>query len=532
MAALGEVLSHQKISNTEGNFTGILDSGDQFGVSVTSLGDLDSDGVTDLAVGAYDDEDGGRNQGAVWVLFLNPDGTVKSHQKISATEGGFTGILDAGDEFGISVTSLGDLDSDGVTDLAVGAWGDDDGSTVSNGSPGAVWVLFLNSDGTVKSHQKISATEGNFTGILDDFDFFGRSVATLNDFDGDEVTDLVVGATYDDDGGINQGAVWMLFLNPDGTVKSHQKISAAEGGFTGSLNHDYFGESVASLGDLDGDGVTDLVVGATDDLPGGAVWILFLNPDGTVKSHQKIDDTEGNFTGSLNLSDGFGVSVTSLGDLDSDGVTDLAVGASGDGDGIDISDCIPGRQCGPGAVWLLFLNPDGTVKSHQKISATEGNFTGMLDDLDAFGSSVDSIGDLDGDGAGDLVVGAYWDDDGAVGSLHGAVWVLFLDGGPADADGDGIGDDDDVCPDTAIPESVPTNHLGVNRWALVDDDGVFDTVSPPGGGNGPDFEFTIGDTGGCSCEQIIEAMALGWGHAKSGCSTGALLQWISTVDGK
>jgi len=100
---------------------------------------------------------------------------------------------------------------------------------------------------------------------------------------------------------------------------------------------------------------------------------------------------------------------------------------------------------------------------------------------------------------------------------------------PADADQDGVLDTVDACLDTIIPESVPTNRLGVNRWALLDDDGVFDTAPPPGGGNGPDFEFTIAATRGCSCEQIIEAMELGWGHTKSGCSTGMMLQWIDRV---
>lgn len=65
----GTVLSHQKISDTQGNFTGILDN-DYFGFSVASLGDLDGDGVTDLAVGARKDDDGGTDRGAVWVLFL------------------------------------------------------------------------------------------------------------------------------------------------------------------------------------------------------------------------------------------------------------------------------------------------------------------------------------------------------------------------------------------------------------------------------------------------------------------------------
>ncbi len=205
----GTVLTHQKISDTEGGFTGTLDDNDLFGVAVASLSDQDGDGVGDLAVGALADDDGGTDRGAVWVLFLNVDGTVKSHQKISDTEGGFTGILDLYDQFGISLAALGDLDGDGVGDLAVGATGDDDGGT----GRGAVWVLFLNPDGTVKAHQKISDTEGGFTGILDHGDLFGSSVASVGDLDGDGVGDLAVGAENDDDGGTGRGAVWVLFLD-------------------------------------------------------------------------------------------------------------------------------------------------------------------------------------------------------------------------------------------------------------------------------------------------------------------------------
>ena len=79
----------------------------------------------------------------------------------------------------------------------------------------------LTADGTVKSHQKISDTEGGFTGTLDDIDAFGGSPASLGDLDGDGVVDLAVSADGDDDGGNGRGAMWILFMNSDGTVKSH-----------------------------------------------------------------------------------------------------------------------------------------------------------------------------------------------------------------------------------------------------------------------------------------------------------------------
>jgi len=212
----GTVKDHQKISNTEGGFTGMLDDGDRFGEDVGSLGDFDGDGVPDMVVGNFGDDDGGSDRGAVWVVLLNTDGTVKSHQKISSTEGGFTGALDDFDLFGRSVTSLGDLDGDGVVDLAVGAARDDDGGS----NRGAVWLLFLNADGTVKSHEKISSTQGGFTGALDDGDDFGEDVAFLGDLSSNGgFGALAVNAWKDDDGGLDHGAVWILFIpEPDPTL--------------------------------------------------------------------------------------------------------------------------------------------------------------------------------------------------------------------------------------------------------------------------------------------------------------------------
>jgi predicted extracellular nuclease len=96
-----------------------------------------------------------------------------------------------------------------------------------------------------------------------------------------------------------------------------------------------------------------------------------------------------------------------------------------------------------------------------------------------------------------------------------------------DADEDGVWDGIDQCPGTVIPESVPTLELGVNRFALTDGDGIFDTVDPRG--NGPRAGFSIHDTAGCSCEQIIEVQELGDGHSKYGCSLGEMEEWVELV---
>ncbi|MEM9023106.1 MAG: integrin alpha, partial [Bacteroidota bacterium] len=231
--------SAQKVSDTQGNFTGTLAASDQFGRGATAVGDIDGDGIVDLAVGAY--FGGGNDEGAVWVLFMTANGTVSSQQAIGAGLGGFTGSLDFDDQFGVSVCPLGDLNGDGVPDIAVGANQDDDGGL----DRGAVWILFLNANGTVNAQQKISDLQGNFTGTLANNDLFGIALDSIGDVNNDGVNDLAVGAMFDDDGQVNAGAVWVLFLNANGTVDGQQNISSTQCGFGGALDTgDRFGVTV------------------------------------------------------------------------------------------------------------------------------------------------------------------------------------------------------------------------------------------------------------------------------------------------
>jgi len=402
---------------------------DFFGHDIELIGDLDGDGVTDIVVGVPYDNDGANSAGAVYILFLNSDGTVKSSQKISSSEGNFREKLEAYDAFGRSVANLGDFDGDGITDIVVGAYHDDDGGY----NTGAVYILFLNSDGTVKSSQKISSSEGNFKGVIDSGDCWGNAITVLNDFDGDGVTDIAVGAHKNYSPGSEMkrvGAVHILFLNSDGTVKSSQEISDTKGNFKGIIkDNNVFGIDLTNLNDLDGDGITDIAVGAFGDNDGansaGAVYILFLNSDGTVKSSQKISSSEGNFQIELDDSDKFGYSIDNIGDLNNDNIIDIAVGAPGDDDVRELVNFESGETSSSrGAVYILFLNSDGTVKSSQKISSSEGNFREKLELEDSFGFSLSKLGDLNGDGITDIAVGSphrhYFNSD--LSPLH----ILFL----------------------------------------------------------------------------------------------------------
>ena len=407
----GALLDALRLGERTGGFEPVLHDGDDFGTSVTRLGDLDGDGIAELAVGAPGGDQGGLDRGVVWILFRDASGRVRRTVRIGSGSAGFAGQLDDSDRFGHAVTGIGDLDGDGVPDLAVGAPGDDDGGSVIFPDPsvGAVWILFMQREGRVDRHVKLSSTSGGMTSPLNELDAFGSSLASMGDFDGDGELDLAVGAPGDNDAGINAGAIWILSLGADGTTTGQTKIPVG-GASTG------IGQSVAYLGDLNGDAVGDLAVAGSliDQLTGelsGYVILIFMQLDGQVLSLFELQAPVG-------TTDDFGSSVAAIGDVDEDGVVDLAIGAALDDNG--------GQDAG--AVYIARMLPAGFVKGYTLIDATNARLAPHLPSGDSkLGLCVAALGDENGDGVPDLLAGAPGEN--GLGDDRGAVWSLSLGNG-------------------------------------------------------------------------------------------------------
>jgi len=385
-----------RIEEGSGGFDGTIDGGDRFSRDHDVVGDINNDGVLDLVVGARSDDDGATDAGAVYILFMNNDGTVSSHQKISMLAGNFNETLTTGNFFGYGVAGIGDYNDDQIPDIAVSA------PTASNRS---IYIIHLNRNGTVKSFVKNS-------GII------AQGLSAIGDLNEDGRIDLVACNAGSDDGGTDRGAISILFLNENAEIEPSEvvTISSTQGSFgSGLQNGDGFGgREAAMLGDIDGDGNKELAVGAFQSEGGkGAIWILSLsNDDYTVVSKRKITEGRAGFNDILDDSSNpngtsgaqFGHAMASPGDLNSDGIPDLITGAN---------------QQGEGHAYILYLNPDKTVKTFTKINNIEGGFDLSLEPEERFSRSISFIGDLRGDGSIAVNIGG-----GAGGT--GTLYLLFF----------------------------------------------------------------------------------------------------------
>lgn len=394
-----DVLEVTKINGVEVG----ANAGDGFGCDVTPIGDLNGDGITDLAVGSFSTSG---SRGAIQILFMNEDATVSSSQTIGSLVGGLPVILMEGGLFGGGLSAIGDLDNDGVIDLAVGAPYANDGGD----HYGQVWILFMNIDGTVKDYQIISATEGDFLdNELSIWSGFGRRIANIGDLDQDGINEIAVGAFTDRENGIGAGALYILFLNSDGTVKMHQRINNDE--LEGVLQaNDFLGTDLVAMGDLNDDGFGDLAVsvrGDDDQGPNrGGFYFLYLSVDGKVLDETKIVPGVGGLAGidsETFFSDGMG----SPGDINGDGTKDLLVGSFHDNDG-------------EGAAWIIYLNEDQTVQTYQRIEHEEISL--LADDLFSYGMSGVKVSTNPTDEKYWLAIGAPGDDQG--GFNNGCIYLL------------------------------------------------------------------------------------------------------------
>ncbi len=335
-------------------------------------GDLNGDGHDDLVVGAPGADHGAANNGAA-LVFFGPIGAGISVASADAVLMGSGG----GDEAGVAVDRAGDVDGDGLDDLLVGAW-------FAAGDTGAAYLIRGGTVGGVTDLDSVAAARVHGEAP---YDMAGTSVAGLGDLDGDGYDDFVVGADRYDPGLQNAGGAFVFY----GPVSGDHRLLDADAALLGEDKGDHLGDSVASAGDLDGDGSPDLVVGAYKEDGGdhgsGSAYVLH----GPVSGLYGVADVDATLVGEgYETWAGQGQGLARAGDVNGDGYDDLLVGAWGENQGGESS----------GAVYLV-LGPVTDLS----LADASARFIGESA-RDHAGVATRAVGDVNGDGYDDIAVGS------------------------------------------------------------------------------------------------------------------------------
>ena len=316
--------------------TGIAAS-DWLGWSVSTAGDINNDGCDDIIVGAFGENS---KRGAAYVIYGGAKSTMTnidfSTQTLDPLTTGFmiTGNA-AGDYFGYSVSTAGDINNDGYDDIIIGG-------QEKNSKQGSAYVIYggekssmLNIDLSTTTLDPLTTgfmITGNAAG-----DYFGWSVRTAGDINSDGYDDIIIGAYKKG----SKGAAYVIYGGAKSTMiniaLSTQTLDPLTTGFmiTGSAAGDYFGYSVSRVGDINKDGYDDIIIGAVGkNSHRGAAYVIYGGAKSTMTnialSTQTLDPlTTGFMITGVTASDALGSSVSTAENINNDGYDNIVVGAFG-----------------------------------------------------------------------------------------------------------------------------------------------------------------------------------------------------------
>jgi hypothetical protein len=428
------------LSKADASFLG-ESSGDHAGASVAGAGDVNGDGYDDIVIGADGNDEGGSDAGQTYLIFGHALGWAMD-TNLSSADASFWGEA-SGDQAGGSVSIAGDVNNDGFDDILIGAHENDEGGQRA----GQSYVILGKATGWAMD-TNLSTVDASFIGEAAG-DLSGTSVSGAGDVNGDSFNDILLVANWNDEGGTDAGQVYLV-MGKATNWSMDVNLSRANASFLGEKARDYLGVSNGNAGDVNGDGYDDILMGSTGNDEGGndagQTYLVMGKATGWTMDTD-LSMANASFLGEA-VNDVSGASVSGAGDVDGDGYDDFLIGVPNNDE--------VGRNAGQ--TYLVLGKPSGWTMDTD-LSQADASFLGEDMD-DGSGKSVSGAGDVNGDGHGDILIGASADGDG--GYMAGQVYLILSDASPPRLELD----------------STPTNATTGDEFTLnisaTDDTGILD----------------------------------------------------------
>jgi Ca2+-binding RTX toxin-like protein len=395
------------------------DERDFAGFSVASAGDVNGDGFDDVIIGAFGGDYGGDSAGEAYVIFGKANGLANIDlTNLTSAQGFIIQGADAYDRAGRSVASAGDVNGDGFDDLIIGAYVGDNGGDRA----GEAYVIFGKASGLANIDlTNLTSAQGFIIQGADANDYAGRSVASAGDINGDGFDDLIIGAPGGDNGGDRAGEAYVIFGKASGLANIDLTNLAVAQGFIiqGAATFEFAGRSVASAGDVNGDGIDDFIIGAPFRVIGsvdtGEGYVIFGKASGLVNIDlSNLTAAQGFVIRGDTHYDAVGASVAFAGDVNGDGFDDIIIGARDGNNGGNYA----------GEAYVIFGGASGLANIDlTNLTAAQGFIIQGDAASDNAGISAATAGDVNGDGIDDLIIGAPGGDNGGISA--GEAYVIY-----------------------------------------------------------------------------------------------------------